>query len=147
MARLSISIGRRLGIRLVTAIAALAMLTDCARPAGCTAGHDAPMTVATLYFGLGLPDGGEVDPESWRRFVATVVTPAFPDGLTMTEATGQWRDPTTGRIIAERTKVVTIAAPAAADLVFRIDGIRAAYRAAFHQQSVGLTLAPVCGSF
>ena len=35
-------------------------------------------------------------------FLATVVTPDFPDGLTITEARGQWRDPGSGRIIAER---------------------------------------------
>ena len=105
------------------------------------------MTLATLYFGLGLPDGGEVDAASWQRFVATVVTPAFPDGLTITEATGQWRDPATRRIVAERTKVVTIAVAAGPALENRLDAVRSAYRSAFHQQSVGLTLAPVCGSF
>lgn len=105
------------------------------------------MTLATLYFGRGLPDGREVDAGSWQRFVATVVTPAFPDGLTVTAATGQWRDPATGRIETEPTSVVTIAAPASADLAARIERVRDAYRAAFHQQSVGLTLAPVCASF
>lgn len=129
------------------AIVALVILAGCARAPACSPGHDAPMTQATLYFGLGLPGGGEVDAASWQRFVATFVTPAFPDGLTVVDATGQWRDPATRRIIAERSKVMTIAVPASPNLARRLDAVREAYKSAFHQQSVGLTLAPVCASF
>ena len=131
----------------VISIIALAILAGCDREPACATGHDAPMALATLYFGLGLPDGSEVDAASWQRFVATFVTPAFPDGLTVVDATGQWRDPATRRIMAERSKVVTIAVSASPNLARRLDAVREAYRSAFHQQSVGLTIAPVCASF
>ncbi|MEX2248301.1 MAG: DUF3574 domain-containing protein, partial [Parvibaculum sp.] len=45
----------------------------------------------TLYFGLDRGDGGTVSERDWRRFLAEVVTPRFPGGLTVIDAYGQWR--------------------------------------------------------
>lgn len=33
-----------------------------------------------------------VSDEDWRAFLAAEVTPRFPDGLTVIDAAGQWRD-------------------------------------------------------
>lgn len=133
--------------RLVAASLLLVLLAGCAASRQCRSGPGVPMTLATLYFGRDKGAGGEVDEAAWRGFLAGVVTPAFPDGLTVTDGVGQWHDPASGRIVTERSKVVTIAAPASDDLGSRLDAVRAAYRRAFHQQAVGLTLAPVCASF
>ena len=43
-----------------------------------------------LFFGLGTPDG-IVSDDAWVRFLAEIVTPRFPNGLTVVDANGQWR--------------------------------------------------------
>ena len=46
--------------------------------------------VDTLYFGGAYP-GGVVTAEQWQQFVDSIVTPRFPEGLTVLQATGQYR--------------------------------------------------------
>jgi len=96
------------------------------------------MTQLTAYL------GGNVAEREWQEFLATTLTPAFPDGLTTTEARGQWRDPQ-GRIIREASRVLTILA--GPDAVARFAPVEAAYRARFAQQSVLVTTQPVCARF
>jgi hypothetical protein len=103
--------------------------------------------LAQLYFGRGIPGGGEVAEETWADFVATELSPRFPDGFSVRDATGQWRDPTTGAIERERTKLVQIAVPASAEMAHRLEMVRAAYRARFAQSSVGLVTTPACAEF
>lgn len=43
-----------------------------------------------LYFGLGPDDGMGAEAAGWPRFLAEVVSPRFPDGLTVIAADGQW---------------------------------------------------------
>jgi hypothetical protein len=90
--------------------------------------------IVELFFGRGLPEGGEVGEGQWRRFLDEVVTPRFPDGLTVIDAAGQWR----GRdgIEQERSKILLIVAVDARDLDARLDAVIAAYKLRFHQQSV-----------
>lgn len=83
----------------------------------------------------------------WSRFLATEITTRFPDGLTVYDARGQWRAPGATKISRERTKVVMIAMPPAADNDARLQHIVEAYKARFKQQSVGLIVRPACVSF
>lgn len=53
----------------------------------------------TLYFGSKM-NGGNVTEGDWGDFIDTVVTPRFPDGLTYTAVSGQWRG-SGGEIIKE----------------------------------------------
>jgi hypothetical protein len=104
------------------------------------------MTVADLLFGR----GGRiaVGETAWARFVAREITPRFPDGLTVFDAKGQWRDPATSRMVRERSKVVTIVLPGSSpDDKARLSEIVDAYKARFRQTSVGLILRPACASF
>jgi hypothetical protein len=41
----------------------------------------------TLYFGRSRPDGGTVSDEEWKIFLADIVTPRFPEGLTVVHGT------------------------------------------------------------
>ena len=50
-----------------------------------------------LLLGRSTSDGGEVSEEEWLAFLADTVTPRFPDGLTVLDAAGQWRDGTPAR--------------------------------------------------
>jgi uncharacterized protein DUF3574 len=82
----------------------------------------------------------------WRTFLAREVTPRFPDGLTVYETTGQWRDPATKIITRERSRVLRIIAPAdtAPDKIAAVAG---AYKKQFRQKSVGMVTRAVCASF
>lgn len=119
------------------ALAALLLLAGCATtPRACDGAT--PMTQLTAYL------GGSVAERDWQEFLATTVTPAFPDGLTATEARGQWRDPE-GRIIREASRTLTILA--GADARARFAPVEAAYRARFAQRFVLVTTHMVCARF
>src|SRR5688500_1541434 len=45
-----------------------------------------------LYFGRNIPGGGVVSESDWESFLAEVITPRFPAGLSVFRAQGQWRD-------------------------------------------------------
>ena len=56
----------------------------------CNSGEH-PAIQESLYFGTAQPDG-LVSPEEWSGFLGTTITPRFPEGLTVFQASGQWRD-------------------------------------------------------
>jgi hypothetical protein len=97
-----------------------------------------------LYFGRDIPGGGFVTDEAWSSFAASILTPAFPDGFTAYEATGQWRNPQDGRIAREKSFVVETVGITSPE---RIARVIQAYRTTFHQLSVGQVTQPVCAAF
>ena len=113
-----------------------------AQPALQCSGGQKPWMVADLLFGR-----THVSEASWARFLAAEVTPRFPDGLTVYDAKGQWRNPETKMISRERTKVVMIAMPPGADNDARLQAVIEAFKTRFKQQSVGLIQRPSCVSF
>jgi hypothetical protein len=120
------------------------LLAGCAvePPPRCTGLPGHASLTADLYFGR-----APVTDAVWRDFLATVVTPRFPAGLTFLDGTGQWRQPESGRIVAERATVLRIITDRNADTIRRLEEIRTAYRERFAQDSVGLVTAEVCASF
>ncbi|MFJ9587682.1 DUF3574 domain-containing protein [Streptomyces acidicola] len=91
-----------------------------------------------LLFGTERPDGGQaVTAAQFTDFVDREVTPLFPDGLTVQEGRGQWRD-AGGTIEKERSYELILLYPArearASDR--KIEEIRADYRKAFAQEAV-----------
>lgn len=106
----------------------------------CTAPQK-PMLDVELMLGR-----GKANESRWARFLAREVTPRFPDGLTVYETAGQWRDPATNVIVRERSRVLRIIVPAdtAPD---KIGAIAEAYKKQFRQKSVGILTRPVCASF
>lgn len=133
-------------MRLVSLLALA--LAACAPPRAaetCAAGAE-ERAVAEMYFGRNI--GGElgVDEEDWRAFVDTEVTPRFPDGLTISDAAGQWRDSETGAIVREPSKVLTVFLADEADRA-DLDAIADAYKARFQQQAVALVVESSCVSF
>lgn len=103
------------------------------------------MKEAQLFFGRVIPGGGEVSEASWQNFLNDEVTPRFPDGLTVQDATGQWKDKT--GIVREPSKRLTLVLSGGADEGAKLEAIRSAYRARFHQDSVLLTETAICGGF
>jgi hypothetical protein len=89
-----------------------------------------------LYFGTGKPDGTEVTDKEFAAFSDREITPAFPDGFTRLDGSGQWRGGS-GVIVRERTHVVVLLYPFADREAEReIEGLRADYEKQFQQESV-----------
>jgi hypothetical protein len=110
-------------------------------------GAQKPQQVAELLFGRKMGTQGTVSEGAWRRFVAREITPRFPDGLTIFDTRGQWRDADTKRIIREPSNIVMIAMPGNAEDHDRLNEIAAAYKSQFRQQSVGIIVRQACVSF
>jgi hypothetical protein len=81
------------------------------------------------------------------RVWAHTITPNFPDGFTVLDGEGQWRNPETGQISGNRTKILLVAAPRTPDLAQRLSAVIDAYKARFHHQSVGIITRDSCAAF
>ncbi|WP_144299834.1 DUF3574 domain-containing protein [Elioraea rosea] len=102
-------------------------LAACAAP---QAAHFQSM----LYLGRSMPGGGMVDDAALARFIEEEVLPRAPEGFTLLDATGHWRDTATGETVRERTAVlVLLHTPARRAMVHEIAD---AYTRRFGQQSV-----------
>jgi hypothetical protein len=106
-----------------------------------------PMQRIELMFGRNIHGRSGVDNALWARFLAREVTPRFPDGLTVIEAAGQWRDPANGRVTREPSRLVVIVTGDGAAADDRIAMIVAAYKKRFRQKSVGVVTSAVCAAF
>ena len=131
----------------------LALLAAAAAPPPAFAADAPPCPPGTeafaeyrLFFGRSHGAVEVVSEAAWRAFLADEVTPRFPDGLTVLDAAGQWREGS-GAIARERTKLLLILAEAGADAMRRTDEIAAAYKSAFRQSSVLRVVTPACASF
>ena len=89
-----------------------------------------------LFFGQSIPGGGVVSPVAWQSFVDREVTPRFPQGLTVLQAEGQWRN-AQGGIDREASRVLVLLLPAEAARGPVMDELRARYREQFRQEAVG----------
>ena len=103
------------------------------------------MTEAQLFFGRDIAGGGTVSDADWQSFLDDEVTPRFPAGLTVEDASGQWRSGAV--IVREQSKRLTIILPGAADDEAKLAAIRDAYKARFHQEAVLLSESQGCVSF
>ena len=81
------------------------------------------------------------------NFLDREITPRFPDGLTVYDARGQYRDSERNRIVREPSKVVMIVLPGNPEDMARLNEIADAYKKRFRQQSVGIVLRQACVSF
>ncbi len=99
-----------------------------------------------MFFGRSRPEGGTVSDREWDDFLAAEVTPRFPDGLTVVDASGQWRDDE-GVIGREGAKLLIVLAEPGANAVRRTAEIAEAYKRAFEQQSVLRTTGTTCAAF
>jgi Protein of unknown function (DUF3574) len=90
---------------------------------------------------------GQASEARWRRFLAREVTPRFPEGLTVYETTGQWRDPQRKVVVRERSRVLRIIITADEPANDKIAAVAEAYKKQFAQKSVGIVTRPACVSF
>jgi hypothetical protein len=110
-------------------------------------GGQRPTQVAELLFGRNVGKHLGVSESAWGRFVDREIVPRFPDGLTVYDASGRWRDRTSDRLVREPSKIVHIVLPGDPQDIARLNEIVEAYKARFKQQSVGVIVRPACVSF
>lgn len=103
-------------------------------PAATSSTRAATLIQDELYFGRSRP-GGEVSEEDFRTFLRTVVTPRFPDGLTVVDAIGQFRN-SKGVTIREKTKILILIYPNTQQKRQAIQEIISRYKFRFQQESV-----------
>jgi hypothetical protein len=106
------------------------------------------MHVAELFFGRYRAGRPAVSDAEWADFLNTVITSNFPDGLTVFDGYGQWRNPQTGVIgRSEGVKIVLVAVKTGLDVAGRFQTVIDAYKARFQQQSVGIITRESCAAF
>jgi len=93
------------------------------------------MVADRLFFGRDIPAGGMVSDVDWAQFLATVITPKFPNGLTIFQANGQWLDPR-GNLVREPVFVVEVFHEKSDAIDASIAAIAAEYKKRFGQDAV-----------
>lgn len=100
----------------------------------------------TLFFGRAIPSGGQVSDAEWTAFLDSTVTPAFPQGLTVIDAAGQWRG-VSGEVVRERSKLVVLLHARGEKDDAAIATIIGTYRQRFAQEAVLQERQAVCVRF
>jgi len=99
-----------------------------------------------IYFGRHFPGHGQISEQQFDRFLARVVTPAFPLGMTVYDAYGQMQHHS-GQIVRQKTKVVVLVHDGSKANDEAISNIIAAYREEFGNPQVMLLTKPVKPAF
>jgi hypothetical protein len=132
---------------LLAVAASAQVLTACTvLPQACVPPAESMIT-AELMFGRKIGDRIGVSDAAFAAFLAREISPRFPDGLTVIDGKGQWRDSDRGVIVREPSKLVL--------LIFRddparrenLDAIADAYKRQFRQQSVLISRRASCVTF
>ncbi len=118
--------------------------SDADAPA-CPEGTE-PFVQYELFMGRSGDSGEVVDDAAWDAFLGEIVTPRFPDGLTVLDAQGQWRA-SDGVILKERSKVLVLLAPPGGDAPRLLDEVSDDYKQRFGQESVLRVVQDACVSF
>lgn len=100
-----------------------------------------------LYFGQSIPGGRQVEAQQWRSFLDAVVAPRFPDGFTVLDGTGFWRDRVSNETEAEDSKVLVVLHDDGEASRKALGEVAADYIARFEQQAVLRSDRAVCVNF
>ena len=104
-------------------------------------------TVVELLFGRNIGARTGVSEQAFRRFIDADVTPRFPDGFTVIDMSGHYRDTKRDRIIREPGKLILIALADETAGMTKVRELIDTYKRRFEQQSVGLITRLSCVSF
>jgi Protein of unknown function (DUF3574) len=104
------------------------------------------MTRLEMLFGTARQYSPPVSNDEWAAFVDAEVTPRFPDGLTVLQGPGQWRD-RNGAVSREQSHIMIIWHEPTRRSETDIEAIRAAYKTRFAQESVMRIEGSSCVSF
>ena len=134
--------------RLAAALLVLACATGTpAVGAKCPLPRQTVMVEAQLFFGRDVAGRGPVSDDEWSDFTSSVIATEFPDGFTVTDGLGQWRDARSGGAVHEQSKIVLIVGRNGPRFATKLKKIAQSYRVRFHQDSVGVVTRDVCAAF
>ncbi|AKG21809.1 DUF3574 domain-containing protein [Calothrix sp. 336/3] len=88
-----------------------------------------------LYFGLAKPTGKMVSELEWQLFLGTIITPRFPEGLTVIDAYGHYFT-NSDNLVREKTKIVVLIYRNSNQRQKMVSEIITNYKRIFHQESV-----------
>src|SRR5439155_9219680 len=111
--------------RVAAAVFFACQVTSAAAQLSCTAPQK-PMLDIELLLGR-----GKASDARWRQFLTREVTPRFPDGLTVYETIGQWRN-AKNVITRERSRVLRMLVAADGPVQDKIAAVADAYKKAFN---------------
>jgi hypothetical protein len=140
----SAALGRRISR---TPVIMVLLLSGCGGASQCQPYGGHAMRIFDLYFGRSVSGRAAISDTEWRDFRDRVITPALPDGYTVLDGQGAWRNPHSNTTISEATKILVVALPDAPESQSVINGIRSNWEHRFHQYVVGMTVQTGCGSF
>lgn len=130
--------------RFITFANAVAWLALALAAASCSVGtvQESPVALSQqtrltdrLYFGR-VHASGVVSEHEWAAFLAEVVTPRFPEGLTVWGADGQWQDGARRIVVREPTFVLELVHTKNGNRDADLKAVVAAYKKRFSQHSV-----------
>lgn len=126
------------GLLLSTGLPPAPARAEEAAPATLKPGISVVMIETKLLFGLASADGSGVSEQEWESFLASEVTPRFPDGLTVIAAYGQVKGEAhgTAQVVREGMRLVLIYHPDTPEAAAKLAEIRKLYSERFHQWGV-----------
>ncbi|MGH8079586.1 MAG: DUF3574 domain-containing protein [Lysobacter sp.] len=98
-----------------------------------------------VLFGMNSPDG-PVSEAQWQSFLAEVVTPRFPAGLTVYQAKGQWRGDS-GQVEQEDSRAIDLIHEDNAEERKRVVEVADEYKRRFKQEAVLIVSSPTRACF
>lgn len=117
-------------IRILASLSLTLALAACATPPACR-------TQTALFLGAAIGSGGDtVSDVDWERFLADAVIVRFPDGFTVLDATGVYRQRADGTIVRERTRILLFVHPDDDRTGAAIAAIADDYKRRFRQEAV-----------
>lgn len=128
--------------------AVAAALGGCASPRPllpCKAGESSA-EVSQLFFGRNVGKAPGVSEADWEAFLEKEIVSRFPEGLSVIDTAGVWRD-SHGGAVHELGKAVVIVLPPKPDPSARIAEVTAAYKARFSQESVLVARSRACVAY
>ncbi len=121
-------------------------LTACVNTTAlsCSAGEHRNIN-EMLFFGRDMP-GGEVSADEWQEFVENVITPRFPQGLSVWLVYGQWKM-ADGTIIQENSFALNVLHDNNAASNTFIEEIMSTYKSRYQQEAVLRVKSSACVSY
>ena len=128
-------------------LVAAVFLTGCAYPETKQLCSGTQLVETQLYLGMSMPQGTKITESEFAAFLKSDVVSRFPQGFTVFDAKGFWRDAQKQKTIAENSKVIFRLHQASMDEDTRINEIIQSFKRRFAQDSVLRTDKVVCAHF
>lgn len=130
-------------VLLLSSLSVLFAACSTVRDSACAPGEQRAVS-ELLYFGTAKPTG-VVSAEDWSDFLRSVVTPRFPQGLSIWPASGQWQS-ADGSLTRENSFVLNLVHPESEEAERAVQAIVAEYKSRFQQEAVLRVKSHACTS-